>query len=60
MNIPQAIDKRIENIMIGGTRLGSWNEVMNAPGNEWCHIVMKFNMIVLPTVLFLELGWGVM
>jgi len=33
---------------------------MDAPGNEWCHIVMKFNMIVLPTILFLELGWGVM
>ena len=57
MNIPQAIDKRIENIMIGGTRFGSWNEVMNAPGNEWCHIVMKFNMIVLPTMVFLEWGW---
>jgi hypothetical protein len=48
---------KIENIKIGDTRLGSWNEVMNAPGNEWCHIVMKFNMIVLPTMVFLQLGW---
>jgi hypothetical protein len=49
--------KRIENMMIGDTRLGSWSEVMNAPGNEWCHTVMKFNMIVLPTIAFLQLGW---
>ena len=48
--------KRIENMMIGDTRLGSWSEVMNAPGNEWCHTVMKFNMIVLPTIAFLQLG----
>ena len=48
---------KLENIMIGGTRLGNFNEVMNAPGNEWCHNVMKFNMIVLPTMIFLEWGW---
>ena len=60
MNIPQVIDNRIQNIMIGNTRLGSWNETMNAPGNEWCRIICKFNLIVFSTVLFLELGWGVM
>ncbi len=60
MNIPESIDNRIENIMIGKTRLGSWNEAMNAPGNEWCRIMMKFNVIVISTVVFLELGWGVM
>ncbi len=60
MNIPQVIDNRIQNIMIGKTRLGSWNETVNAPGNEWCRIVCKFNLIVFSTVLFLELGWGVM
>lgn len=48
---------KIADIKIGDTRLGSWNEVMNAPGNEWCHIVMKFNMIALPTIVFLEV-WG--
>ena len=48
---------KLENIMIGDTRLGNFNEVMNAPGNEWCHIVMKFNMVVLPTMIFLQLGW---
>ena len=60
MNIPEVLDKRVENIMIGKTRLGSWNETMNAPGNEWCRIVWKFIFIVFSTVLFLELGWGVM
>jgi len=60
VNIPEAIDKRVENIMIGKTRLGSWNETMNAPENWWCPIVWKFNVIVFWTVLFLELGWGVM
>jgi len=48
---------KIENIMIGNTRLGSWSEVMNAPGNEWCSIVWKFNLIVFPTMVFLEWGW---
>tara|TARA_A100001015_G_scaffold310031_2_gene410604 strand:+ start:630 stop:782 length:153 start_codon:yes stop_codon:yes gene_type:complete len=48
---------KIENIMIGKTRLGSWNAVMNAPGNEWCHTVWKFNLIVFPTMVFLEMGW---
>jgi len=60
MNIPQAIDNRIQNIMVGNTRLGSWNETINAPGNEWCRNACKFNVIVFWTVLFLELGWGVM
>ena len=60
MNIPQVIDNRIQNIMIGKTRLGSWNETINTPGNEWCRIACKFNVIVFWTVLFLELGWGVM
>ena len=49
--------KRFENIMIGGTRLGNPVEVMNAPGNEWTWIVWKFNVIVFPTMVFLELGW---
>ena len=48
---------KLENIMIGDTRLGSFNEVMNTPGNEWCRIVMKFNIITLPTMIFLQLGW---
>lgn len=56
MNIPEVLDKRVENIMIGKTRLGSWNETMNAPGNEWCRIVWKFIFIVFSTVVFLELG----
>ena len=54
MNIPEAIDKRIENTMIGGTRLGSWNDVMNAPENWWCRNVMKFNLITFPTMILLE------
>ena len=45
---------KIEDIKIGDTRLGSWNEAMNMPGNEWCHIVMKFNMIAVPTMVLLE------
>ena len=57
MNIPRVIDNRIQNIMIGNTRLGSWSEVMNAPGNWWCPIVWKFNLIVFPTMVFLEMGW---
>jgi hypothetical protein len=48
---------KLENIMIGGTRLGNPIDVMNAPGNEWCHIVWKFNLIVAPTMVFLEMGW---
>ena len=48
---------KIENIMIGDTRLGNWNEVMNAPENWWCPIVMKCNLIIFPTMIFLELGW---
>ena len=36
MNIPQVIDNRIQNIMIGKTRLGSWNETINAPDDrDW-------------------------
>ena len=49
--------KRIENVMIGATRLGSPAKFMNAPGNEWTLIVWKFNMIVFPTMVFLEWGW---
>jgi hypothetical protein len=45
---------KVSDIKIGDTRLGSWNEVMNAPENWWCPIVMKFNMIVVPTMVLLE------
>jgi len=48
---------KLENVMIGGTRLGNPVEVMNAPGNEWTWIAWKFNLIVFPTMVFLELGW---
>jgi len=48
---------KIENIIIGGTRLGSWNKVMNAPENWWCPLVWKFNLIVIPTELFLMNWW---
>ena len=48
---------KYENIMIGKTRLGNFHEVMNAPENWWCPLVWKFNMIVFPTMVFLELGW---
>jgi hypothetical protein len=48
---------KIEDIKIGDTRLGSWSEAMNMPGNEWCHTVMKFNMIAIPIMVFLQLGW---
>jgi len=48
---------KIEDIMIGDTRLGNFRDVMNEPGNEWCHLVMKFNLWVVPTMIFLELGW---
>ena len=47
---------KVENIMIGNTRLGSWNDVMSSPENWWCTIVWKFNLIVFPTMVFLE-GW---
>ena len=50
--------KKVEDIIIGKTRLGSWNEVMNAPENWWCPIVWKFNLIVFPTMVFLE-AWCV-
>lgn len=43
--------------MIGNTQLGSWKETMDAPENWWCSTVWKFNMIVFPTMVFLELGW---
>lgn len=43
--------------MIGKTKLGSWKETMSAPENWWCPIVLKFNLIVFPTMVFLEMGW---
>jgi hypothetical protein len=49
--------KKIEDIMIGGTRLGNPIEVMNAPGNEWTWTVWKFMLITVPTMIFLEWGW---
>ena len=49
--------KKLEDIMIGGTRLGNPVEVMNAPGNEWTWIVWKFMVITVPTMIFLEWGW---
>ena len=48
---------KLENIMIGGQRPGNFNEVMNAPENWWCPLVWKFNLIVFPTMVFLEWGW---
>lgn len=45
---------KLENIMIGNTRLGNPVEVMNEPGNEWTWIVWKFNLITLPTMIILE------
>jgi len=48
---------KLENVMIGGTRLGSFNEVMNAPENWWCPLVWKFNLIAFSTMVFLEWGW---
>jgi len=49
---------RIQDIKIGDTRLGSWNEVMNAPENWWCPIVWKFNLITFSTMIILEI-WGI-
>ena len=49
--------KKIEDIMIGGIRLGNPVEVMDAPGNEWTWIVWKFMLITVPTMIFLEWGW---
>ena len=44
-------------MMIGNTQFGSWKETMGAPENAWCSTVWKFNMIVFPTMVFLEMGW---
>ncbi len=43
---------KIENIMIGGTRLGSWSEVIEA--NPWCAIVWRFNVWSFTTMVLLE------
>ena len=46
---------KLENIMIGNTRLGSWNKFMNKPENAWCRIVWNFNIIVFSTIIILEM-----
>ncbi len=46
---------KIEDIKVGNTRLGNWNEVMNRPENWWCPVVWKFNIVAFTTMIYLEI-----
>lgn len=44
---------KVSDIKIGDTRLGSWDDAMNA--HPLCPILWKFNFITIPTMLILEI-----
>ncbi len=46
---------KIEDIKIGDTRLGNWSDVMDS--HPFCRLMWKFNLIVLPTMVFLEVWY---
>ncbi len=46
---------KIEDIKIGDTRLGNWSDAMDS--HPFCRLMWKFNLIVLPTMVFLEVWY---